>query len=74
MGKKPKIIRDKLKDKIIDDNEDIFDAEKENEERKKKKQNEKIIKDNIIRDIRILFEQEKEDYHLMNILIKLNLT
>ena len=53
---------------------DIFDAEKENEERKKKKQNEKIIKDNIIRDIRILFEQEKEDYHLMNILIKLNLT
>ena len=54
--------------------EDIFDAEKENEERKKKEQNEKIIKDNIIRDIRILFEQEKEDYHLMNILIKLNLT
>ena len=53
---------------------DIFDSEKENEERKKKKQNEKIIKDNIIRDIRILFEQEKEDYHLMNILIKLNLT
>ena len=53
---------------------DIFNAEKENEERKKKKQNEKIIKDNIIRDIRILFEQEKEDYHLMNILIKLNLT
>ena len=53
---------------------DIFNAEKENEERKKKKQNEKIIKDNIIRDIRILFEQEKEDYHLMNVLIKLNLT
>ena len=45
--------------------EDIFDTEMESKERKKKKQNEKIIKDNIIR---------KEDYHLMNILIKLNLT
>ena len=31
---------------------------------KKKKQNGKIIKDNIIRDVRILFEQEKEeDYY-----------
>ena len=62
MGKKPKIIRDRLKDKIINDIKRLFDYEKE--ERKKKKQNEKIIKDNIIRDIRILFEQGKEeDYY-----------
>ena len=61
MGKKPKIIRDRLKDKIINDIKRLFDYEKE--ERKKKKQNEKIIKDNIIRDIRILFEQEKEHYY-----------
>ena len=41
MGKKPKIIRDKLKDKIINVVWTIFDTEKEREERKKKKQNEK---------------------------------
>ena len=41
MGKKPKIIRDKLKDKIISVIWTIFDTEKEREERKKKKQNEK---------------------------------
>ena len=41
MGKKPKIIRDKLKDKIINVIWTIFDTEKEREERKKKKQNEK---------------------------------
>ena len=64
MGKKPKIIRDRLKDKrlIINNIRRLFDYEKE--ERKKKKQNEKIIKDNIIRYIRILFEQGKEeDYY-----------
>ena len=41
MGKKPKIIRDKLKDKIINVIWTIFDTEKERKERKKKKQNEK---------------------------------
>ena len=41
MGKKPKIIRDKLKDKIINVIWTIFDTEKERDERKKKKQNEK---------------------------------
>ena len=40
MGKKPKIIWDKLKDKIINDIWRFFDNEKEKEERKKK-QNEK---------------------------------
>ena len=41
MGKKPKIIRDKLKHKIMNVIWTIFDTEKEREERKKKKQNEK---------------------------------
>ena len=54
MEKKPKIISDKLKDKIINDICRLFDSEKEKKERKMKKQNEKIIKDNLIRDIRIL--------------------
>ena len=58
MGKKPKIIRNKLKDKIINDIWRLFDTEKE----KRKKQNEKIIKDNMIRDIGILFEQEQDYY------------
>ena len=57
MGKKPKIIRHKLKDKIINDILRLFETEKE--DRKKKKQNGKIIKDNIIRDIRTLFEEKK---------------
>ena len=64
MGKKPKIIRDKLEDKIINDIFKLFEMEEEKEHRKKKNQNEKIIKDKIIRDIKILFEQEKEeDYY-----------
>ena len=55
-GKKPKIIRDKLKDKIM-----IFGIFLK---QRKKKQNETIIKDRIIRDIRTLFEQEnEEDYY-----------
>ena len=58
MRKKPKIIRNKLKDKIINDIWRLFDTEKE----KRKKQNEKIIKDNMIRDIGILFEQEQDYY------------
>ena len=49
MGKKQKIIRDKLKDKIINDISTFFDTEKEKEDRKKKKHNERIIKDKIIR-------------------------
>ena len=62
--KKPKIIRDKLEDKIINDICKLFETEEEKENRRKKKQNKKIIKDKIIRDIRTLFEQEKEeDYY-----------
>ena len=49
MGKNLKIIRDKLKDKIINDISTFFDTEKEKEDRKKKKHNERIIKDKIIR-------------------------
>ena len=36
MGKKPKIIRDKLKDKIINNIWELFNIEKEKEDRKKK--------------------------------------
>ena len=44
--------------------EDFLILKKKKEDRKKKKQNEKINRDNIIRDITILFEQEKEeDYY-----------
>ena len=65
MEKKPEIISNKLKDKTINDICRLFDSEKEKKEWKKKKQNEKIIKDNIIRDIRILCKQEKEEgYYL----------
>ena len=64
MGKKPKIIRDNLKDKIINDIWTLFETEEEKDDRKKnKKHNERIIKDRIIRDIRTLFEQEEEDYY-----------
>ena len=59
MVKKPKIIRDKLKDKLINDIWILFDTAKEKQDRKKK-QNEKTIKDVIIRDMRILFEREKK--------------
>ena len=42
----------------------LFKTKKQKEDRKKKKRNEQIIKDNIISDMRILFEQEKEeDYY-----------
>ena len=40
------------------------DLLKPKKRRQKKKQNEEIIKDNTIRDTRILFEQEKESYSL----------
>ena len=39
-GKTPKITRDKLKDKIINDILTFFETEEEKEDRKKKKQNE----------------------------------
>ena len=61
--KKPKILRDKLKDKIIRCVWALFKTEEEKEERKKKKHNERIIKDRIIRDISTLFKQEQEDYY-----------
>ena len=79
---KSKIIRDKLKDKIINDIPKRFETKIE-----KKKHNGRTIKNRIIRDTRALFEQEKEKdyyepkrgsnlmaikietYHLMNILI-----
>ena len=57
MGKKPEIIRDKLKDKIIRDISRLFQTKEE--ERKKKKHN-RINKGRINRDIRTLFETGKE--------------
>ena len=42
----------------------LFETKNEKGERKKKKQNENVIKDKIIRNIRILLQQEKEeDYY-----------
>ena len=58
MGKKPEIIRDKLKDKIIRDISRLFQTKEE--ERKKKKHNSRINKGRINRDIRTLFETGKE--------------
>ena len=55
--KKPQIIRDKLKDKIIRDISRLSETKKE--ERKKKKYNGRINKNRIIRDIRTLFETKK---------------
>ena len=60
MGNKPKITRDKLKDKIIND---IWNLLKQREKKKKKiRQSQRITKDGIIRDSRTLFEQQ-EDYY-----------
>ena len=61
MGKKPKIIGDKLKDKTINDIWTLFEIEEEKEDRKKKKENERIIKDRIIIDIRTFFKQQEEE-------------
>ena len=58
MGKKPKIIRDRLKNKIIRDISRLFETKKE--ERKCKKQNDRINRDRIIRNIKTLFEREEE--------------
>ena len=55
MRKKPKIIRDKLKAKIINDILTLFETEEEKEDRKKKN-NERIINDRLIKDTRSLFE------------------
>ena len=52
MGQKPEIIRDKLKDKIINDIWTLFDLKKE-------KDDEKIMKNKIIRDIRTLFNKKE---------------
>ena len=60
MRKKSKIIRDKLKDKIINDIWTLL-KQKKKQKIEEKKQNERIIKDRIIRDIRTLLEQEEED-------------
>ena len=60
--KNPKVIRDKLKDKIIRDISIFFWNIRRKRRKKKKKHNERIIKDRIIRDIRTLSEQE-EDYY-----------
>ena len=40
-----------------------METEEEKEQREKKKHNERIIKDRTMRNIRTLFEQEKEDYY-----------
>ena len=60
MGNKPKITRDKLKVKIIND---IWNLLKQTEKKKEKiRKNQRITKDGIIRDSRILFEQQKDYY------------
>ena len=63
---KDKIIRDKWKDKIATDIWTLFETEEEKKERKelekKKENNEKLIRDGIIRDIGTFLEQE-EDYY-----------
>ena len=48
----------KNEDRIIRDNRTLFDTSKEE---RKKKQNERKIKDVIIRAFGILFEQEREE-------------
>ena len=53
-GKKPKIIRDKLTDNTINNVRKLFETEEKEEE-------EKIIKDKIIRDIKTFFGQRKEE-------------
>ena len=47
---------------IIRDIRTLFETEKEKEEKKKKKEdNERLIKDGQMRNIRIPFQQEKEE-------------
>ena len=58
--------KEKIKERIIRDIRKFFETEEEKKERKesekKKKQNKRIIKDEKIRHITILFEQE-DDYY-----------
>ena len=54
--KKPKIIRDKLKDEIIIETWTLFETESEKKVKKRSKMK-KIIKDKTVRDIMTLFEQ-----------------
>ena len=54
--KKPKIIRDKLKDEIIIETWTLFETESEKEVKKRSKMK-KIIKDKTVTDIMTLFEQ-----------------
>ena len=65
MGKKSKIIRDKLKDQIINDIWMLFETEERRRKRRQKKKthNERIIKAKKISDIRTLFQQQEEDYY-----------
>ena len=65
IGKKAKMIRKKLKNKIINDIWTHFKTEGEKKKIEKKKKNEKkLTKDKIKRDIRTLFRQEEEeDYY-----------
>ena len=59
--KKEKREKEKNENRIIRDIRTLLDTEKEE---RIKKQNEKLIKDGTKRDIRIIFEQEKEeDYY-----------
>ena len=60
IGKKPEIIRDKLKNKVIIDISRIFETKKE-EQKKKNNHNGRIKRNIIIRAIRTLFETEKEE-------------
>ena len=59
--------KEKINRRIIRDIWKLFETQKEKEERKesekKKKQNERIIKNKIIRDIKTRFEQEEENYY-----------
>ena len=66
MGKKPEIIRDKLKDKIIRDTSRLFQTKEE--ERKKKKRNSRINKGRINRDIRTLLKQEEKNKKQLRII------
>ena len=59
MGKKRKIIRDKLKDRTFNNFWTLF--EKKKEERKKKNHNGRINKNIIITDIRTLFLKQKKE-------------
>ena len=58
MGKKPEIIREKLKNKIIRHISRLFETKKE--ERKKKMHNGRINKDRIVIDTRQFLKQKKK--------------